>query len=256
MTFISYLYARVSKAIYVRGAQGENVLAKPDPEGWIRYMETTRRSDYAQHREEYDRNAERAIALYRQRVAAGVSPILAYDCSGLIMEYALEYGIADKDLTAAGIYQQKCNAIEGPATIRGQLVFKSKSTPGSITHVGVYVEGEYVIEAKGRDDGVVISPYRAAEWKYVGEWPALMRCCCTVDAITDIAPDTEIIEYLQAVLNGCGYGDADGHPLDVDGKLGKKTLAALDALIRANMPELKLIPDRVPGSPGWYRAEK
>ncbi len=244
-TFLSYLDAEVDRAIYVRGAQGENVLAKPDPEGWIREMETTRRSGYAQHKEEYDRNAERAIALFRKRRAAGINPIHAYDCSGLIVHYALDKAeIIKKDYTAAGIYKSLCTIkLSGPATIRGQLIFKTPEGPNEISHVGIYVGNGQLIECRGRDYGVIERVYNPDEWQLSGEWPQLMECCVDPQPVT-AALNGEPIRKLQEALNACGYVDADNRPLDADGKFGKKTDTALRQLVRYNTPDLKLIISR------------
>lgn len=251
-SFSAYLLDQLDRAIYVRGAQGENVLAKPDPEGWIRYMETTRRTGYASHTAEYDANAERAITLYRARVAEGINPIRAFDCSGLIMYYAIEQGIADKDLTAAAIYRDKCKAINGPATIRGQLVFKG-SKPSSITHVGIYA-GAGVIESKGRAYGVVLSPYDPAAWNFTGEWADLMKCWNFPAPLAELDLSTEAISALQTALNACCYTDDDGHPLDVDGKIGKLTKQAVERFIRYNLPALKISTN--PEGPVWLAVEK
>ena len=251
-SFSDYLFCQLDRAIYVRGAQGENVLVKPDPEGWIRYMETTRRSDYASHTAEYDANAERAITLYRTRVSEGINPIRAFDCSGLIMDYALGHDIADKDLSAAAIYRDKCKAINGPATIRGQLVFKG-SKPSSITHVGIYV-GAGVIESKGRAYGVVLTPYDPAEWNFTGEWTDLMKCWAFPAPLAEMDLSTEAISALQTALNKCRYTDDDGHPLDVDGKLGKLTKQAVERFIRYNLPALKI--ETNPEGRVWLTVEK
>lgn len=254
-TFLSYLDAEVDRAIYVRGAQGENVLAKPDPEGWIREMETTRRSGYAQHKEEYDRNADRAIALFRRRRAAGINPIRAYDCSGLIVHYALDKAdIIKKDYTAAGIYKSLCTIkLSGPATIRGQLIFKTSGGPNEISHVGIYVGNGQLIECRGRDYGVIERVYNPDEWQLAGEWPELMRLCSDPQPIT-AAYNGEPVRLLQAALNALDYPDGDFHPLETDGKYGKKTAAALERLIRYNLPELKLIITREGST--WARADK
>lgn len=239
LTYIKYLNNEVDRAIYVRGAQGENVSAMPDPELWITYMETTRRGDYYKtHKEECDRNAERAIALYRARVAAGATDICAFDCSGLTVRYGLDMELINKDYTAAGIYAKLCRPISGPATIRGQLVFRAgNGTPAGITHMGTYVGDGLVIECIGRDYGVIRQQYRPDDWTFTGEWPALMHCCYDMQPVDKIN-DPVAIEALQAALNQLGYVDADGHPLTVDGKLGKRTDAAIRYFIRYNMPDL------------------
>lgn len=241
-TYLDYLNDQVDRAIYVRGAQGQNVLAMSDPEGWIRAMETTRRSDYAQHVEEYNRNADRAIALYRQRVAAGVNPIRAFDCSGLTMYYAIDIAsITADDLTASGIYKKLCTIKPaGVPQFPGQLIFRSSNgTTAGITHMGTYIGNGQIIECRGRDYGVIRRAYKESDWNFTGEYPALMQCCYSLDPVTS-AMNGEPVELLQRALNALGYPDADYHPLDVDGKYGKKTAAALERLIRHNIPDLTL----------------
>lgn len=254
MDYITYLMQQVDRAIYVRGAQGENLLAMTDAHGWIRTMETTRRSDYAQHTAEYDRNAERAIALYEQRKSAGVSPLRAFDCSGLTMYYAEEYELVDKDHNASGIYRKLCAAIPAPATVRGQLVFKSSDgKPLNIYHMATYVGNGQLIESRGRDYGVVMRAYNPDEWTHVGEWPELMACCAEPHKLTS-ADNGEGLLALQRALNLLGYTDEDTHPLEEDGKLGGRTRSALEELIRYNLPELKIT--LTPAGPVWARVEK
>lgn len=255
MDFLNYLANEVNRAIYVRGAQGENVLAKPDPEVWIREMETTRRAGYSQHIDEYNRNAERAIALFRQRRAAGINPVRAFDCSGLIVYYALDIAeIIKKDYSAAGIYKSLCTIkLDGPATIRGQLIFKKSAESGEITHVGIYVGNGQLIESRGRDYGVIARAYNPDEWQLAGEWPELMRYCVDMHRITG-EDNGEPVRLLQSALNAIGYPDDDYHPLIEDGKYGKKTAAALERLIRYNLPELKLIIPREGST--WARVDK
>lgn len=254
-TYIDYLEKQVDKAIYVRGAQGENLLAMTDAESWIRAMETTRRKDYAQHKPEYDRNAERAIALYRQRKAAGISPLRAFDCSGLTMCYAQNMReLVTIDYSAAGIYSQLCKKISGVPTVRGQLVFRSSNnTPGGIVHMGTYVGNDQVIESKGRDDGVIRRAYKESDWTYTGEWEALMACCADPQPIT-AGMNGDIMLAVQRAINAAGYVDNDNHPLKEDGKYGPKTAAALDQLVRYNMPDLALVITR--SGPVWAYAEE
>lgn len=255
MTYIDYLNAEVNRAIYVRGAQGENLLTMTDAPGWIRYMETTRRSDYDQHVEEYNRNADRAIALYEKRRSEGVSPLRAYDCSGLTVAYAMAAGFITKDYTAAGIYQKLCKKIDGVPSIRGQLVFRSSSgSPSGITHMGTYIGNGQIVESRGRDYGVVRRSYKESDWQLTGEWPDLMKCCSYMQPVLDMDLTAEQVKALQRCLNSLGYTDADGHDLTVDGKLGARTKAALEYMIRYNIPELRLVP--LYSGPAWLTAEE
>lgn len=240
-TYLKYLDDQVDKAIYVRGAQGQNVLAMTDPEGWIRTMETTRRSDYAQHVDEYNRNADRAIALYRQRKSAGINPIRAFDCSGLTMYYAQnKYHLVTDDYSAAGIYNKLCVPVTGTPTIRGQLIFRSSTgSPSKITHMGTYVGNGQIIECRGRDYGVIKRAYNDAEWTFTGEWSELMKYCCYPQPVNSDMKPAQIL-VLQQAINALGYTDAEYHPLKEDGKLGPRTAQALEQLVRYNIPDLTL----------------
>ncbi len=73
--FLEYLEEQVKNgSIYVWGGQGQN--HEVISESWIRSMETS------------EDNADRAIALWKKRVAEGKGEVLrAFDCSGLIMYY-------------------------------------------------------------------------------------------------------------------------------------------------------------------------
>ena len=138
--FLAYLNAQLGQ-IYVWGAQGQNVSAMDDPEDWIVERETS------------DKNAARAIALFRKRKKEGKDPILAFDCSGLIMYYMQNLrGLYSTDLSARGLYA-KCAPVERGDLQPGDLLFRHNGK--KIHHVGVYVGGGEVIEAMGRDDGVV-----------------------------------------------------------------------------------------------------
>ena len=85
--FIEYLRSQVG-CIYVWGAQGETDIT----EEWIRKKETN------------EKNAERAIALWRRRKAEGMDPIAAYDCSGLIMKFLMDEGLYRSDMSSRGLY--------------------------------------------------------------------------------------------------------------------------------------------------------
>lgn len=255
-TYIEYLDANVDRAIYVRGSQGENVTAMSDPHGWITKMETTRRGDYYKaHKDECDENARRACALYDARSAAGISPVLAFDCSGLTIKYALDHEIVSKDYTASGIYRKLCLPVSGPATIRGQLVFRSSDgTPEGIGHMGTYIGGGKIVESRGRNYGVIRRDYNPDEWTFAGEWRDLMRACADPRPVLtseDITP--EAITTLQTALNELGFCDSDGHPLTVDGKIGRRTKEALETFLRVNIPELKITVPMTLGA-NWFTA--
>lgn len=100
-----------------------------------------------------------------------------HDCVGLIKGYlwsdsatsAPKYN-ASQDVSASGMYY-KCNkkgAISTFDRVKGRLVFKG-SSPSNITHVGVYIGDDTVVEAKGHAYGVVKSKFSTSNWTYWGQ---------------------------------------------------------------------------------------
>lgn len=132
--FISWLKERVGD-IYVWGGQGETNIT----EAWIKRRETS------------TANANRVIKLWKQRVSEGRA-VAAWDCSGLITEWLLREGLIKADTSSRGLWRL-CTEITRAELVPGDLVFHKKL--GVVNHVGVYIGGSEVIEAKGRDDGVV-----------------------------------------------------------------------------------------------------
>lgn len=81
----------------------------------------------------------------------------AFDCSGLICWLFVKIGLEAKgfDLTANGLLNRYTRVLALADLIAGDLVYKLKD--GKAVHVGLYIGNGMVIEAKGRDAGVVIS---------------------------------------------------------------------------------------------------
>lgn len=105
-----------------------------------------------------------------------------HDCVGLIKGYmwsasptATPKYNAVQDKSASGMYS--ASTLKGtissfPAHI-GQLVYKSysKIDAKQIHHVGVYIGGGYVIEAKGHEEGVVQTKLDGAGWTHWSQCP-------------------------------------------------------------------------------------
>lgn len=254
--FLTYLQEQVDNhSIYVWGAQGQ--LGPAVNEAWIRQRETS------------DTNARRAITFWRRQVAAGYGDVLrAFDCSGLGMywlqnvKHFLRY-----DLAAQGLYSM-CAKIERNRLRVGDFVFKLDKT-GKATHIGYVVDTDLnVIEARGRDAGVVKLPLTGNTWNAYGRPPFW-----TEEEVRDIEGNpepepkppegfvfTRALRYgcqgedvceLKKLLNAAGftgltvtnknylsktkakvkaYQKAAG--LEVDGKAGPLTIAALGGTYR------------------------
>ncbi|MEY8382725.1 peptidoglycan-binding protein [Christensenellaceae bacterium 44-20] len=160
--FLDYLEEQKDNgSMYVWGAQGQG--NETISENWIRRMETSRS------------NADRAIAFWKKRKAEEKNALRAFDCSGLIMYFFQNLkGVLKSDTTANGL-KGMCAKISKEQLLPGDFVFRvyaSGANKGKAYHVGVVVDMEKnVIEAKGRDDGVVKRPLNAE----AGYWNAFGR---------------------------------------------------------------------------------
>lgn len=224
--FMEYLRAQLG-SIYVWGAQGQNVLAQPNPEAWIRGMETS------------TENAVRAINLFNQRKMEGVYPILAYDCSGLVVNFLLENGIIKSDRTAQMLYDL-CDVKLGQPEQAGDFCFRYDPDKKRIIHIGVYTGDGLVIEAKGRDYGVVETGLATYPWNRFGRLTALAPYLTDypdspmpLDVVKPVH-EGEGYAKLQEALNSLGYTDDKGAYLEVDGKWGKKSRQAWDKAVAAS----------------------
>ena len=154
--FLAYLEEQVRHhSIYVWGAQGQR--SPVVNEAWIRKMEKTRK------------NADRAVAYWERQVEAGYGSVLrAFDCSGLGVCFLLENGFIERDMTANSL-MGKCTVISPEDLRPGDFVFHVDKG-GRAYHIGYAVDkSRTIIEAKGRDKGVVKAPFRG--WKVCGRPP-------------------------------------------------------------------------------------
>lgn len=195
--FIDILLSQVDRGIYVWGGNGEDLTSMNDPIAWI------------ERREEDPANEKRDIALFNKRKEAGVNPIQAFDCSGLVYWALHTLGLQKTDLSSRGFYSL-CKHIEEKDLRVGDLVFHHDGK--QIVHVGVCV-GEEQIECKGRDVGVVRNKRRSGYWNRFGRLPCFDK--------PEPKPDTH--EYIRCrgrsvyVRAGNGKYDADGNVIPIIG---------------------------------------
>lgn len=215
--FLAYLESHIGDA-YVWGAQGERVDNRADLEKWVRRKETSRA------------NAERALAYIKK---AAKTPLYAFDCSGLIIHWLCDIkGLIDHDTNAQGLYKQcKQRGKLGAWQMQsGDFVFRYSFAKGKMAHVGVYVGNGMVIEAQGRDAGVVMRYQSYGGWTHQGRHPALAEDTApTVFRLTSPMMRGEDVKAMQTALNACGYdcGKADGI-------CGKATMTAVKAFATAH----------------------
>lgn len=158
--FIKLLDAQVDTAIYVWGGNGEDLCQMADPVKWIA------------GREDSATNYKRAVNLLEKRLAEGKNPIRAFDCSGLIYWALRTLGILKKDISSRGLYRE-CRSIDESELQRGDLVFVYDDESCQIVHVGAYVGDGYVIDARGRDTGVVRTKLSSRKFNRFGRLPGV-----------------------------------------------------------------------------------
>ena len=225
-TFREYLYTQVrNHSIYVWGAQGQK---KPTiTEAWIR------------KREKNQRDADRAVAHWKKEVRLGYGDVLrAFDCSGLGVYFFLREKLIDHDVNAEGL-RKLCTVIRRDEVKAGDMTFRMRN--GRAVHVGYAVDANHVVEAKGRDDGVVES--RISGWDRYGR-PSFLGASRVLKLTTPYMRGSDVYR-VQSTLKELGYdlGQLDGvygkktaravkrfqkdQGLTVDGIVGEKTYAAL-----------------------------
>ena len=145
-----------NNSLYLWGGQGESVL-KTTPEKLLK-METS------------SANAARILKTLAGKLTNGINMSKAkyFDCSGLVTKILQDLGIIGKeeDFTADGIYKNLCKAIKKEDLKAGDLVFISNGK--KMTHVGIYEGDQIVIEAAGRDLGVVSRLINKNSWNAYG----------------------------------------------------------------------------------------
>lgn len=166
--FVEWLKQQVGH-MYLLGAQGEKIYDGMT----VKNKVYEKAEDYIRYRErKSDSYFYKALAFYNILVSKGKTPILAYDCSGLLVCWLLKNKFIEQDMTAYGLYnlckQRRAISTNWRDCKKGWLCFKRKWT-GEVYHVGVYIgaidwNGTHyenaVIESKSRADGVVIRDMR------------------------------------------------------------------------------------------------
>ncbi len=207
--FTEYLKEQVrNHSIYVWGAQGQK---KPTiTEAWIRKREKTKR------------NADRAIAHWKKEVRDGYGDVLrAFDCSGLGTFFFLKHGLIDHDVNAEGL-RDLCVPISRRELREGDMTFRMSG--GRAVHVGYAIGSERVIEARGRDVGVVES--KVSGWDRYGRPPFFLS---RELKLTKPYMRGEDVLEVQRALKESGYD-----PGQIDGVYGKKTERAVRRFQKAN----------------------
>ena len=149
-----------NNSLYLWGGQGEHVLTSYTPAAIIK-RETTRE------------NAARVLRKLSTLLGSNsMAEAKYFDCSGLVIYILMNVlGLIDKDYTAAGIYSELCKPIKAEDIKGADLAFKREN--GRITHVAIIVDELYIVEARGRDYGVVMRPFSVKEFNCFGRLDCL-----------------------------------------------------------------------------------
>ncbi len=153
----------------------------------------------------------------------------ATDCHGLVEWFVREQSGVAYDTTADAAY----NA----ATAKG-AIDTIPELPGVCVrykgHAGVYIGGGYVVEARGFNYGVCITPLKGRPWTHWYKHPRIKYTKTALPAPSPAKVGKQTgrysIVWLQLALNHqISVGYIKGKPLDVDGIYGSKTAAAAAA---------------------------
>lgn len=171
--YIALLWSQVGNGIYVYGGNGEDLTAMTEAKREAFYQKrevATKNSTTGKVKTSKEQNIARIRSLYDKRVKEGVSPILAFDCSGLQYWAGKKVGVITRDISADGIYG-KCKKISKADVKRGDYCFTHNGKKA--THVGMYVGDDVIIECQGRDVGVVTNRLsKTTAFNVFGRYPA------------------------------------------------------------------------------------
>ena len=156
--FVQKVTGQVGKGVYVWGGNGEIL---DDAAYALTFVE---------RHETSEENKKRVYTLLGKRMLEHVSPIRAFDCSGLVYWALYELGLQAYDVSSRGLYAL-CQPIAESELTPGDLVFHHDGT--RIIHVGVCVGTEQV-ECRGRDVGVVRNRRKKGYWNRFGRLKAFL----------------------------------------------------------------------------------
>lgn len=215
--FRDYLETEVkNKSIYLWGGQGESL--------------NKLTNEYIKEKETSVSNANRVIRL-RDARNKKYPKLRAFDCSGLAVWFLLKEKAIAKDMTANSL-MKLCETIPKDNLAPGDFVFRVDD--GKAYHIGYVVDDLYVIEAKGRDDGVVKRKLNASGSAY---WNAFGR----PSAILEVpeAPKTQAFAFYRNLKKGTEGEDVSNlqkllkaskqNPGTIDGEFGSNTEKAVKA---------------------------
>lgn len=199
------------------------------------------RSLYNQKKKQYPGNYEWDYAGETEKV---------HDCIGLVKGYLWCDGPQDKTPAYTALQDLSANGMRDACTRKGGIS-SIPDVPGVLVfmnqHVGVYIGGGEVIEARGHAYGIVKTKLSARPWATWGYCPYVTyettaantsnntKGVCTVDLpVLKKGAKSETVKAMQQLLLAKGYKMKNGlKTYSADGSFGKATENALKNYQRA-----------------------
>lgn len=205
----------------------------------------------------YDQKKRQYPDYYKWAYAGETAKV--HDCVGLIKGYLWCDSAEDKTPVYNSAQDLSANGMRDVCTAGG-AISKIPEVPGVLVfmnhHVGVYIGGGYVIEARGHAYGVVKTKLSDRPWTSFGYCPYLTYDKETKNEtkgektvnieLTQLSKGAkgEQVKTIQRLLIAMGY-DLGGY--GADGDFGGKT----DAAVRAFQTKKKLECDGIVGKDTW-----
>ena len=159
--FISYLNEQIGQP-YLWG--GQHTRLTPDTYEAIIHKREDGRGGY----KDGTSYADASIAYCKSLFDMGLTELFAYDCSGLGMYWLQNVKHIYKGDANANAMMGRCSDLtRTDPPKKGWWVFRQDDS-GKATHIGYMVDGEYLVEAKGRKYGVVVTKFAAKDWSVWG----------------------------------------------------------------------------------------
>ena len=147
--FIAYLKEQVGQP-YLWGGQH----TKLTPSNYISVITK---------KEAKEENQKLVEAYYKKKFDSGIDVLYAYDCSGLGVYWLYNLQHIYKSDVNANTMMGRCVDLDTPEPPeKGWWVFRLDGKRA--VHIGYMIDNEYLIEAKGRRYGVVVTKWREGDW--------------------------------------------------------------------------------------------
>lgn len=249
--FLELLKVLVGCSIYVWGGNGEDLMQMTDAQR-ADYFEKHETESKSNGKVTYTKaqNIARDEALFQKLKAKGHSVIRAFDCSGLVYYVLKQLFPNQKDMAARHFYEM-CNPSTDKTGMKladlseGDFVFKHDGE--KIVHIGVFVGGKNIIDAAGRDSGVVERKIDNGFNRF-GRWPALQEEAPQPEPQPE--PQQEPQKGMFVVTKGRLYVRRENGKYDAHGKenpiIGKHSVPK-----GTKLPYI----GRAEEAPNWYRVE-